>query len=155
MPDSALPLRLNPTPGPRDETALRRPGAAGVAIALADGQTWLLARPRMRLVPTVDPAADPADLAELRFGPALRSGFGPAYDQLLDRYVDADTDGVDSANALLALAAYLLLTNYPGLDFDALADLLPFIPGDDANSAMWEAIAAVALGRGPKASPVG
>jgi hypothetical protein len=118
----------------------------GVPIVLADGQTWHFPRPTIELFPTFDEEGRVADFDG-------RPSFGPDYDDKLDAFVQAEK-GAAELKALMVLAVDLLGRNYrlcPG-DF---VRLLRYRKGDEANRAMWQAIADTAQGNGPKACPVG
>jgi hypothetical protein len=133
-----------------DEAALRRPEwTEGVSVVLCDGQTWHLPRPELGDFYFV--RGDDGKTVARR-----GSTFGADYEALLDLYMDAET-GADQAVALYDLAVALLARNY-----DLPADLRTILrvvpsgsPGRDDNEAMWETIAEAALGRVPKATPVG
>ena len=130
------------------ESDCRRPAFAdGVPIVLADGQPWTFPRPLLGLFP------ERGDDGALRFGEKARFNFGRDYDGLVDELLAAD-DGKAEATALLQLAADLLSRNY-AVPADGLCSLLPRLIGCDRNAEMWREIADVALGRGPKPTPVG
>lgn len=130
-----------------DEASRRRPGASGVPVMLGDGKEWLLPRPVLGFAPEF------GEDGSVRFGEKPVRSFGPAYDALVDAFVETD-DGVAEANALLALAVDLLRRNYTVSPAD-LVVLLPRWFGDEANAEMWREIAGVALGRAPKPTPAG
>ena len=138
-----------------DEPARRRPDfAGGIGVTLCDGQTWTLAQP----VATA-----------LRFIPGPKgthpvSAFdqGPEYDELIDRFIEVDPDAeggyLAQMIAQFEMAAKLLRRNYD-LSPKEVSHLLKRSrvgsPDITANEAMWSEIAAITLGRPPKASPVG
>lgn len=135
----------------RDEPSLRRPDfAGGVPIMLSDGRAWTFPRPEMSdLYFRPGPDGKPALAAGLTFG--------PEYEELVEEYLAAD-DGAAELKALAALAMDLLSRNYAlgPADFRALLRVRRAgDPGEAENRAMWEAIADVALGRGPKPMPIG
>lgn len=141
-------MTQHPHQHPLDETARRRSTfVAGVPIVLGDGQAWHLPRPTLGFFPDVD------DAGKIRFGDKMGFQFGADYDALVDALAESE-DGLGEANALLALAVNLLLRNY-SLTFDDFRVLLPRFPGDPENAEMWKAIAALAVGSGPKPTPVG
>ena len=132
---------------PRNERDCRRPEfAGGTPITLGDGQEWTLPRPRLSLVPEVVEG-------RVRFADKMRHGFGPEYDDLVDAFVESE-EGLPQMNALLALAANLLLANYD-LNPASLVELLPRRLGDEANTEMWRTIRDLAIGIAPKPTPVG
>lgn len=114
-------------------------------IALADGQAWHFPRPTI----DVFPAFRDDGAVEL----AGRPSFGPAYDDLIDAFHQAATPA-DQLRALFALAIDLLGRNYDLAPAD-FTRLLRFRGGDPECEATWQQIVDVALGRGPKACPVG
>jgi hypothetical protein len=131
-----------------DEFSRRRPDGFRDApeaepIVLCDSQAWLIPKPLVEFFP----------LAGGELGASAT--FGPDFDALVAAVDDtAAADPFDfraHLRALFALGRDLLLRNYD-LDNDALAALLRYRPGDDANRAMWGAILDVAAGNGPKAS---
>jgi hypothetical protein len=134
-----------------DEQSLRRPGfAGGEAIVLGDGQSWSFPRP---VVAAYRPVfADDGTVAWL---PGHQ--FGPEYDALADALDEAE-DSHAEITALARLARHLLAINYD-LPNAAYSGLLPWVrpgsPAHEANAEMWRSVAAVALGVGPKPSPVG
>jgi hypothetical protein len=129
------------------EKRWRKPEASGIPITLADGEAWLFPRPKVGLSALVDSTGRP------RFAQKSTRSFGADYDALVDAFIEAD-DGVNEAEALLALAVDLLGRNYD-LAPSELVTLLPRWFDDDANQEMWRAIADAALGRAPKPTPVG
>lgn len=83
-----------------DRDKLRKPGATGLTMTLADGQEWLVRRPRTLFVPD-----DNED--------GIRAGWdlGPEYDALYDRLIAAD-NRFDEIRAVMAMARFLLCLNY-------------------------------------------
>jgi hypothetical protein len=132
---------------PLNEKASRRDTfAGGIPVVLGDGQTWVLAKPKVGAFPEVDASGN------VCLG-RIRRSFGPEYDALLDSYLEC-TEAADEIVALMALALDLLRRNY---DLPT-ADLITLVPrwfDEEENTEMWRAIADVALGRSPKPTPVG
>lgn len=130
-----------------DEATLRRSEfTEGEPIVLADGQAWTFPRPTVQLFPAFD--------AEGNFAACHgRPTFGPDYDAKLETFLQAGPVE-DQLQSLMALAVDLLRRNYTLTPAD-LAAILRYRPDDEASSARWQAIADVAQGRSPKASPVG
>ena len=116
-------------------------------IKLGDGNEWLFPKPKVGL------SAEVAPDGRLRFADKKSRSFGPAYDELVDAFLESE-DGVTEAEALLALAVDLLKRNYD-LTPAEFAALLPRWFDDDENKEMWAEIANVALGKSPKPTPVG
>ncbi len=131
-----------------DEPALRRPAfREGPRIALADGQQWTFPRPWLRLYPVR--GQDGA--ITIGGGP----GYGPAYEDLVDRLVESDpTDTAGRLGLQLAMAAHLLLLNYQLADSD-LRRLLVIDLADPTCEGRWSQINQVLLGRPPKPSADG
>ena len=111
------------------ERARRKPGAAGTAVRLADGQIWLLATPSFRP------------------GPGRLTS--PAVDGPLDRIFDrlALGEGVPLQDAWEAAMA-LLLANYD-LSVEELVDLLSVSPGAEGAAFVGAVLDALF---GPEAS---
>lgn len=158
-------LRPRPTEAPEppptippDEASRRRPGfREGVAIELADGRSWHFPRPILSYRLEF-PANGPAVVGLPRFGDGGARDFGADYWSKYRALAEAETIE-DRLPALGAVAADLLSRNY-ALDGDELAALLPFhvdVESDEgeANIAMWQAIAGVIEGVGPKAGTAG
>jgi len=131
-----------------DESSRRRPDARpDVPVALGDGQTWHLPRPRLQLRPAI---------VDGRFVARPDHNLGPQYLDLVEAYYRsvADESGSieDLAVAYLSLASALLLRNYD-LTADEVASLLYFdygLPADEANRETVEAVTSIALGRDSK-----
>lgn len=122
-----------------DEAAARRPDfEPGVPVTLADGQPWHFRRPTVEMYPAIGEGGSVS----------VGYSFGPAYDAMMDD-LEAAAPGVDQVAALMKLAVHLLRPNYDLTPADYRA-LLPFRGGDEANAAMWQSIAATALGTGGK-----
>jgi hypothetical protein len=128
------------------ESDLRKADAQGVPIKLGNGEEWIFPRPRVGLA---------YEIVEGRYqiSEKISRSFGAEYDQLVDGFLESG-DGADFLNKRLALAVDLLKRNYGILPEDVPV-LLPVWFGDEENQAMWTAIVDVALGRGPKPTPVG
>jgi hypothetical protein len=130
-----------------DEKALRKPEwKHGVAIKLGDGQTWMMRKPRLRLVPVE--AGDvfkqrPRDAAEL----------GPESDDLLAAlFGEAEDGGIDFLTARLTIAVRLLRANYTLTAAD-IQELLWHERNNDENAEMWRLVDDVIMGESPKAGP--
>lgn len=138
-------MREGETAGP-DEAARRRPGidaAGSVPVRLADGNEWLVPRPRIDLVPVFKDGI----LADV----GRRYSFGEAFYR--KQAALADAAGGPAGPYLLAafdLAIDLLGRNYD-LDESDYQALIPYRDSDPASVAMWRAIVAVASGDGPPA----
>lgn len=132
------------------ESALRRPEwVEGEPITLADGQVWHFPRP---VLGDFGFARDETGNTYL----TRNWTWGQEYTRLVDAYLASD--GVETRVALFDLAYDLLSRNY-AVAVDDCRTLLTVVVGDDdrarVNDAMWSTIAAVALGRAPKVTPVG
>ena len=130
-----------------DEKALRRPGfTEGHRVMLADGQEWTFPRPMVRFFP--------AKAAE-KVVMGAEYGHDAEYETLRDELIEVDATDVYNATRLqVQIAGLLLLANYD-LDNKQLRALLPLIPDDDANDAMWGDLIPVIMANPPKPSPVG
>jgi hypothetical protein len=102
----------SPTPEPL-EPERRRPWASGTPVRLADGATWLLARPVFRP----------------RRGDLTRPGVDPPLDRIFDKV--ALGEGVDLQDVWEAAWA-LLRANYHLTD-DELSRLLSVAPGEESR----------------------
>ena len=130
---------------PLDEKALRKETfREGVPIRLADGQEWTFAKPYLEL--RLDFSS-----GEPRFPEVGVPTFGPGYWELFEEFL-AENDPSMQVLIIARLAIYILRINYNLTDGD-LARLLAYRDGDDDNAEMWQSIADVAQGRGPKPSP--
>lgn len=133
-----------------DESALRRAEfVEGEAIPLGDGQSWSFPRPILEIYPT------PGDDGVYKFEGVRRRRFGPDFERKLDAFAATAGAGYrEQLEALLQVAVDLLGRNYD-LKPEDYGVLLPWRPRDEANDAMWGAIAEVAGGFAPKAEAVG
>lgn len=125
-----------------DERALRRPEfREGVVITLWDGQGWTFPRPVLESFRHVRGADGRTRLAGIR-------DVGVEFDDLVDRYVDAD-GGAEEAVALFDVAFYLLSLNY-NLSIEDTRHILRRAAVGSADSVrsmdMWSAISDLALG---------
>ena len=131
-----------------DEKALRRGEfTPGREIALCDGQSWTFPVPVVnRLYPTRG-ADGKTQLVE---------GYdrGDEYDRLTDAYTEMRADDYfGHVRALTDLAFHLLSQNY-AIEYSDMRHLLWLDKEGSAPPVLHE-IAAVALGRAPKATAVG
>jgi len=138
-----MPEPLTPEARKREEAFI-----PGLSVVLADGNAWELAPPRIGLRFARD---DDGRTAVIHAGPG-------AFDDALDRYLDAD----EPVAQVVALAdcAYELLSHNYDVTFDEaggklLKRILPGLPGHEASAAFWLAIAAWVVGERPKATPDG
>jgi hypothetical protein len=108
-----------------DEKSLRKPGfALGTKVTLADGQEWMLPKPKLRFKPKIINGR-----VEISGGPS----FGPEFDDKLDRAViDAKLGYLRRRRAmstsplvrLPAIASELLLRRYHKYSWSGKTDLL-------------------------------
>lgn len=124
-----------------DEHALRQPEwKPGNPVKLADGQTWHIRKPRLRLHP-VFVGQDAAIQTSL---------FGPELDPLVEIISGvAEVDAHIWISARFTIVAKLLRENYELADAD-LFDLLVIDSEDEANREMWKVLTGIARGEGPK-----
>lgn len=119
----------------------------GYKVKLGDGQEWTFPKPRLRFR-----AARSSD-GNVGLGGGWEHD--AEYQRLRDALIDCDsTNTYDLINLQVQIAANLLLRNYD-LSDDALGDLLVVDFEDDANTAMWDALAPVIFANPPKASADG
>jgi hypothetical protein len=131
---------------PLNEVALRQPTfRGGIPLTLGDGQEWTIPKPVVRFGLSFDEGDD---------SPTFRRkdlGFGPDYMEVLQSFYD--TEGVEQLNVAARMVCRVLKVNY-ALDNEALATLLPYVPNDDANQAIWGELVAIATGNpNPKIEP--
>lgn len=128
-----------------DEKALRKPSFQPESnpVVLADGQTWWLAKPSIRLRPSFSGGHAVSVKA--------RTTWGDAFDEMVES-VESNT-ATDSFNAILNLGAFMLSQNYNLTDGD-LEDLFVVTLGDEPSGVLSE-IMSTARGEGPKRSPDG
>lgn len=129
-----------------DEKALRRPTfqPESAPVVLADGQTWWLAKPTIRLRPSFGGGK--------AVSVATRTTWGDDFDALAES-VDSGT-AVDMFNAILNLGAFMLSQNYDLADSD-LEDLFVVTISGDEPSELLGDIVKIAKGQAPKPSPGG
>jgi hypothetical protein len=127
-----------------DEKQHRRPTfdqANSAPVVLADGQTWWLPKPFLRLRP--------------KFSGGRAAGYGPltTSDPIWNELRQAVNDAgeADTLSTIASLGAYMLCRNYD-LNDDELTDLFAW----DANQSWAHEVLVVANGRtGPKAGSGG
>ena len=129
-----------------DEKALRKPGfSEGYGVVLADNQTWIFPKPRIRFRPRVGPDGR----VEVGGGPS----FGPEYDGSLDvLFGVTEADGLEQLRVKFEMAVRLLQSNYELTAAD-LAGLIVLEPGDETSEDRWDQLANVVMGIAPKLSP--
>ena len=130
---------------PLDEKALRKPGfSEGVKLTLADGQEWVLPKPRLRFKPRIVNGK-----VEIGGG----SSFGPEFDDKFDiLFGIVDAEPAERLRIKFEVAVELLATNYdlkPG-DF---ARLIVLEPGDPESEQRWDQLCDAIMGIAPKPSP--
>jgi hypothetical protein len=143
-----------------DEASLRRDPfpEATVSVVLADGQSWHLAKPRMRFVPHDGPTG---------FRVCLVTGAYDDYQSLMDDLEEANATSAEAAaadrgrviiTAELALARSLLGQCYD-LTTQQMGRLLQFSYGDPEEDPegcrIRDEVMDVAMGRGVKAEAAG
>jgi hypothetical protein len=128
-----------------DEKALRKPGfVEGNKVTLADGQEWVLPKPRIRLKPRIVDGR-----VEIGGGPS----FGPEFDDKLDiLFGVSDADPAERLRVKFEVAVRLLAANYE-LKAGDFAELLVIEPGDPASDERWEQLSSALMGIAPKPSP--
>jgi hypothetical protein len=127
-----------------DEKALRKSTfdeANSAPVVLADGQSWFLPKPFLRLRP--------------KFSGGRAAGYGPlttadpVWNEL--RQAVQDSGESDTLSAIASLGAYMICRNYELTD-DQLGDLFSW----DSNQTWAAEVISIANGRtGPKASSGG
>ena len=129
-----------------DERALRKPGfSEGYGVVLADGQTWIFPKPRIRFRPKI--GAD--GRVEVGGGP----GFGPEYDQQIDvLYGMTEAEPIEQLRVRFEVAVRLLQSNYE-LTSDQLSELIVYEAEDEAAQDQWVQLSRVIMGISPKPSP--
>jgi hypothetical protein len=128
-----------------DERALRRPTfSEGRRVVLADGQEWVLPKPRIRFTPRIIDGH-----VEIGGGPS----FGPEYDDKLDiLFGVVDAEPAERLRVKFEIAVRLLAANYD-LNPDQFAELIVLEPGDPASDERWEQLCGAIMGIAPKPSP--
>ncbi len=140
------------------EQDLRKDGwVEGEWITLGDDQAWCLPKPVVFKAATrFKRRIEVGDGGAARLGMAIPIDSDPYFGMLARLLISED---VDYLNVLLNLAATLLKFNY-NIDDDAIGDMLYFEHDEAgnqtvANRDMWSKIRDVAMGVGPKPTPVG
>ena len=130
---------------PLDEKSLRKPGFSdGLRITLADGQAWILPKPRIRFRPRIVDGK-----VEIGGGPS----FGPEFDDKLDiLFGVVESDPAERLRVKFEVAVRLLAANYD-LRPDQFAELIVLEPGDPASEERWEQLSSAIMGIAPKPSP--
>lgn len=133
-----------------DERSLRRPTfTEGHQVALGDGQEWTFPKVVLRLVPRLDPDGS----IKVGEGPPYGADYQVELNRLLDGCDDTPEGRYREIEAMMQLAAKLLLRNYD-LSFDQLSALL-YYDVDGSTAEMWRALDRVVVGLAPKPSAVG
>ena len=104
---------------------------------MCNGETWHFPEPRMRYVPRMDESGRMI----MTVG---RPAFGDELAPILDRAFEAESD-VELVASTAEFAYYALRQNYR-LEADELQELVYFIPGDEANFAIWQELFKFARG---------
>jgi hypothetical protein len=128
-----------------DEKALRKATfQEGIMVRMADGQDWMLPKPRIRLKPRIVDGK-----VEIGGGPS----FGPDFDDHLDiLFGVSDADPAERLRIKFEVAVRLLAANYD-LKPDDFAKLIILEPGDPASDERWEQLSSALMGNAPKPSP--
>ena len=128
-----------------DEQCLRKPGfVEGNKVTLADGQEWMLPKPRLRFKPAIIDGR-----VEIGGGPS----FGPEFDDKLDiLFGVTDSDPSERLRIKFELAVKLLAANYD-LQPDDFAELIVLEPGNPASDERWEQLSNALMGIAPKRLP--
>jgi hypothetical protein len=130
---------------PLDEKSLRKPGfVEGIKVKLADGQEWMLPKPKLRFKPKIIDGR-----VEISGGPS----FGPEFEDKLDvLFGVTDADPSERLRVKFEVAVRLLAANY-NLEPDDFAELIVLEPGDAASDERWEQLSNAIMGIVPKPSP--
>jgi hypothetical protein len=128
-----------------DERSLRKPGfSEGFTVTLADGQEWVLPKPRIRFKPRIVDGK-----VEIGGG----SSFGPEFDDKLDILFGVVlADPAERLRVKFEVAVRLLATNYR-LEPDNFAELIVLEPGDPVSDDRWDQLCDAIMGIAPKPSP--
>jgi hypothetical protein len=128
-----------------DERSLRKPGfSEGLAVTLADGQEWVLPKPRIRFKPKIVDGQ-----VEIIGG----CSFGPEFDDKLDiLFGVTEADPAERLRVKFEVAVRLLATNY-NLEPDNFAELIVLEPGDPVSDDRWDQLCNAIMGIAPKPSP--
>jgi hypothetical protein len=130
---------------PLDEKSLRKPGfVEGIKVKLADGQEWMLPKPKLRFKPKIIDGR-----VEIGGGPS----FGLEFEDKLDiLFGVTDADPSERLRVKFEVAVRLLAANY-NLEPDDFAELIVLEPGDAASDERWEQLSNAIMGIVPKPSP--
>jgi hypothetical protein len=128
-----------------DEKALRKPGfSEGYPVTMADGQAWVMPKPRIRFKPRVVDGR-----VEIGGG----ATFGPESDGDMEiLFGAADVEPAERLRVKFAMAVRLLASNYD-LKPDDFAELIVLEPGDEASDERWDQLNQAIMGIAPKPSP--
>ncbi len=128
-----------------DEKALRKPEfSEGISLTLADGQEWVLPKPRLRFKPRIVNGK-----VEIGGG----SSFGPEFDDKFDvLFGIVDADPAERLRVKFEVAVRLLATNYH-LQPDDFARLIILEPGEPESEERWDQLCDAIMGIAPKPSP--
>jgi hypothetical protein len=128
-----------------DEKALRKPGfSEGPKVVLADGQAWILPKPRLRFKPRIVDGK-----VEIGGGPS----FGPEFDDQIDILFGViEADPAERLRVKFEVAVRLLAANYD-LRPNQFSELIVLEPGDPASDERWEQLCNAIMGIAPKPSP--
>ena len=128
-----------------DEKALRKPDfKEGVLVKMADGQEWMLPKPRIRFTPKITDGQ-----VEVGGGPS----FGPEFDEKMDiLFGVTEAEPTERLRLKFEVAVRLIMVNYDLKPAD-LAELIVLEPGDAASEERWDALTDAMMGIAPKPSP--
>jgi hypothetical protein len=128
-----------------NEAERRKPEfSEGYPVTMADGQRWILPKPRHRFRPKIV-----AGRVEIAGG----ATFGPESDGDLEiLYGVVDVEPGEFLRIKFAMAVRLLLANYT-LSDDEVAELVVLEPGDPASDERWTQMTEAIMGIVPKPSP--
>ncbi len=119
-------------PLPLDEKALRKPTfVEGVRLRLADGQDWIVPKPRFRFFPRFDTEGNVSIGSKLSFGDDL--------DYILDEDGNENADPSEGLKRRFSVMAKLLTCNY-NLGPADLGKLLELNRFDPESAAVWDPI---------------
>jgi hypothetical protein len=128
-----------------DEKSLRRPTfSEGYAVTMADGQEWILPKPRICFKPRIIDGK-----VEIGGGPS----FGPEFDDKLDiLFGVTEADPSERLRTKFEVAVRLLAANYD-LRPEDFAELIVLEPGDPASDDRWDRLCDAMMGIAPKPLP--
>ena len=128
-----------------DEKSLRKHEfSEGLKVTLADGQEWVLPRPRIRFKPQIKDGK-----VEIGGGPS----FGPEFDDKLDiLFGVTEADPAERLRVKFEVVVRLLATNYD-LEPDDFGQLIVLEPGDPVSDERWDQLSNAIMGIAPKPSP--